>query len=77
MKNSENFVNYDHDFYVASPDVESLFTNISLKETINNCVNDLLSSNSYGSELSWKNLHHLLKLATTESCFICDNKLYK
>ena len=44
-KNSFNFaedvVHYDHNLYMASLDVESLFTNIPLEETIKNCDNDL------------------------------------
>ena len=45
VKNSFDFaeevVNYDHNLYMASLDVESLFTNIPLEETIKNCDNDL------------------------------------
>ena len=81
MKNSFDFaeevVNYDHNLYMASLDVESLFTNIPLEETIKNCVNDLFSNNFYSGKLSRKDLYELLKLATTESSFIFDNKLYK
>ena len=62
---------------MANVDVESLFTNIPLEETIKNCVNDLFSNNFYSGKLSRKDLHDLLKLATTESSFIFDNKLYK
>ena len=62
---------------MASLDVESLFTNIPLEETIKNCVNDLFSNNFYSSKLSRKDLYDLLKLATTESSFIFYNKLYK
>ena len=32
---AEEVVNYDHNLYMASLDVESLFTNIPLEETIN------------------------------------------
>ena len=68
--------------YMASLDVESLFTNIPLEETIKNCVNDLFSNNFYSGKLSRKHLYDLLKsllklIATTESSFIFDNKLYK
>ena len=81
VKNSFDFaeevVNYDHNLYMASLDVESLFTNIPLEETIKNCVNDLFSNNFYSGKLSRKDLNELLKLATTESSFIFDNKLYK
>ena len=49
MKNYFDFakqvVSYDHNLYIASLDVELLFTNISLEETINNCVDDLFSDN--------------------------------
>ena len=81
VKNSFDFtgevVNYDHNLYMASLDVESLFANIPLEETIKNCVNDLFSNNFYSGKLSRKDLYELLKLAATESSFIFDNKLYK
>ena len=60
-----------------SLDVESLFINIPLEETIMNYVNQLFSNNFYNSKLSRKDLYDLLKLATTESSFIFDNKLSK
>ena len=60
-----------------SLDVESLFINIPLEETIMNYVNQLFSNNFYNSKLSRKDLYDLLKLATTESSFIFDNKLNK
>ena len=61
---------------MASPDVESLFTNIPLEGTIKNCQR-LFSNNFYSGKLSRKDLYELLKLATTKSSFIFDNKLYK
>ena len=81
MENSFDFakevVNYDHNLYMASLDVESLFTNIPLEKTIKGCVNDLLSNNLYSGELTRKGLYDLLKLATTELSFIFNYKLYK
>ena len=81
VNNSFNFadeiVNYDHNLYIASLGVDSLFTNIPLKETIKNCVKDLFPNNFYSGKLSTKDLYELLKLATTESSFTFDNKLYK
>ena len=81
VKNSFDFaeevVNYDHDLYMASLDVESLFTNIPLEEIIKNCVNNLFSNNFYSDKLNRKDLYELLKLATTESSFIFDKKTYK
>ena len=66
-----------HNLYMASLDIESLFTNIPLEETTKNCVNDLFSSNVYSGKLSRKDLYDLLKVATTESSFIFHNKPYK
>ena len=81
VKNSFDFaeevVNYDHNLYIASLDVESLFNNIPSEETIKNCVNDLFSNNFYSGKLSRKDLYDLLKIATTVSSFFLYNKLYK
>ena len=74
---TKEVANYNHNLYMASLDVESLFTNIPLEETIKNCVNDLFSNNFYSCKLSRKDLYDLLKIATTESSFIFNNKLYK
>ena len=71
---TEEVVNYDHNLYMDSRDVESLFTNIPLEETIKNCVNGLFSNNFHIGKLSRKGLYDLLKLTTT---FIFDSKLYK
>ena len=81
VKNSFHFVEEvvisDHNPYMAHLDVELLFTNIPLEETIKNCVNDLFSNNFYSGKFSRKYLHDLLQLAATESSFIFDNKLHK
>ena len=61
---------------MASLDVESLSMNIPLEETVKNCANYLYSNNFYSGKLNRKDLYELLKLATTESFFIFDNKLY-
>ena len=74
---AEEVVNYDQNLHMDSLDIELLFTNIPFEETIKNCVNDLFSNNFYSGKLSRKDLYNLLKLATTESAFIFDNKLYK
>ena len=74
---AEEVVNDDHNLYLASLDVELLFTNIHLEETIKNCGNDLCSNNFYSGKLSTKDFHDLFKLAASELSFIFDNKLYK
>ena len=74
----EEIVNCDHNLSMTSLNAESLLTNIHFKETIKNCVNNLLFSNNfYSGKLSKKDFYDLLRLATTESYFIFDNKLYK
>ena len=62
---------------MASLDVESLFTNIPLNETINNCVSDLHYNNRYNGKLSKRYLFKLLETATSESSFIFDYVLHK
>ena len=42
-------ITYDSSLYIAGLDVESLFTNIPLNETINNCVSDLHNKNLYNA----------------------------
>ena len=81
VKNSFDFaeedVNFDHNIYIASLGVESLFTNIPLEKTIKNCVNNLFSNKFFSGKLSRKDLYDILKPATTESSFIFDNQHYK
>ena len=62
---------------MANLDAKWLFTNIPLEETIKNCLNDLFSLNFYNDNLTTKDLCDLIKLATTESLFIFENKSYK
>ena len=73
----EEVVNYDHNFYMAGLDVESLFSDVPLEKTIKNCVNDLFSNKFCSGKLFRKDLYDSLKPATTESSFIFDNKLYE
>ena len=68
---------YDSSLFMASLDVESLFTNIPLKETLNNCINDLHNKNFYNGKLNKTELFHLLETGTSESSFIFDYLLYK
>ena len=57
---------------MAGLDVEPLFTNIPLNETINNCVSDLQNKNIYNGKLSKRDLFKLLKTTNSESSFIFD-----
>ena len=69
---AKEITKYDSSLFMASLDVESLFTNIHLKETINNCVNDLHNKNIYNGKLSKSNLFKLMETAKNESSFIFD-----
>ena len=62
---------------MASLDVELLFTNIPVDETIKNANDDLFSCYMYRGKLSKSELYYLLKLGKSESSFIFDNILYK
>ena len=57
--------------------VESIFSNILLKETINNCVSDLHNKSLYNGRLNKSDLFKLLETATGESSFIFDFLPYK
>ena len=57
---------FDANCIMASLDVESLFTNISLDETIENCINDLFSNNDTVHNFIKENLKGLLKFASYE-----------
>ena len=61
---------------MASLDVESLFTNIPLDETIENCINDLFSNNDTVHNFIKEDLKELLQFASYESFFTFDNKYY-
>ena len=62
---------------MASLDVDSLFTNIPLEETIEKCVNDLFFDKSKIDNLTKQDLYDLLSAAAKESFFIFDNSLYR
>ena len=44
---AKKITKYDSSLFMASLDVESLFTNFPLKEAVNNCVSDFHNKNLY------------------------------
>ena len=68
---------YDSSLFIASLDVESLFTNILLKETLNNCIKDLHNKIFHNGKLNKADLFQLLETSTSESSFIFGSLLYK
>ena len=74
---AQEITTYDRSLYMASLDVESLFTKIPLNATTNNFVSDLHSLNIYNEKLSKRDLFKLLETATSKSSFIFDYLRYK
>ena len=62
---------------MESLDVDSLFTNIRLEETLNICTNTLFENTERVEGLSKIQFNKVLSLATKGSHFIFDGKLYK
>ena len=62
---------------MANLDIISLFTNISLDETINICLNESFDKKQRVSNLNLASFENLLQLATKESFFIFDKTFYK
>ena len=62
---------------MGSLDVNSLFTNIPLDETIDICVNQLFENTDSVESFIKSELKQLLSLATKESYFIFNGLLYK
>ena len=67
----------DNNLYVTSFDIESLFTNIPLDETINICVNNVFDSKKRVKRLLVKDINQLLTLSVKSSCFAFNNVYYK
>ena len=67
----------DSTLYMASMDVDSLFTSIPLDETIDICINQLFQDKDTVSNLTKDDLKQLLQIATNESLFIFDDQFYK
>ena len=58
--------------FMASLDVDSLFTNVPLEETIYICVNEIFKSNSSSHGLNKKQIIEMLSLSTKESIILFD-----
>ena len=74
---AEEIVDQQHDLFMGSLDVDSLFTNIPLEETIEICTNELFKESETVEGLSKTEFKELLSLATKDSHFIFDRTLYK
>ena len=73
----EEICQQDSNLHIASLDVDSLFTNIPLDETIDICVDNLYNDNGNPPNIPKHDFRNLLNIATKESLFMFNNKYYK
>ena len=73
---SRDILNQNPNLFMASLDVDSLFTNIPLDETIN-IIEKLLSENKTFHNLNKDQFKCLLTLSTEESYFLFNRELYQ
>lgn len=80
VKNSKTFVdeitklNLPSNYFLASYDVESLFTNVPLEETLDIILENYNSSSFFG--LTKNIVKKFFKFATSESCFLFNGDLF-
>ena len=74
---AEEIVDQQNDLFMGILDVDSLFTNIYLEETIQISTNELYKEAETVEGLSKIDLKELFSLATKDSHFIFDESLEK
>ena len=74
---AKEIVEQDSNFYMGSLDMDSLFTNILLEETINICTESIYDQNDSTEGLNKSECKELLSLAAKEPYFIFNEILYK
>ena len=65
------------DYFMASLDIESLFTSIPLNEVIDICIDDLFCDTNTIQNLDRNDMRELLNLTAYESFFIFDQVMYR
>ena len=73
----EEFSNYDSNLVMASFDVESLFTNIPLQETIDLCVDLLFNDKPNIDGFTKTDFNELLTITLSESLILFNNEYSK
>ena len=74
---SEELLTFDCNLVMASFDIESLFTNIPLKETIDICVDILFNNTANIDGITKDYFHELLSIYMSESLVLFDGEFYK
>ena len=74
---AEELQSFDSKLVMASFDIESLFTNIPLQETIDLCVENLFQDRTHVDNLSKDSFRELLTRTMSESLILFDQEFYK
>ena len=74
---AEEICKQDPNLYMASLDVDSLFTNIPLDEAIDICIYNLYRDDEHNPKISNDIFCNLFTAATKGSFFMFNNKFYK
>ena len=74
---AEELSNYDSNLVMDSLDVESLFTNIPLQETIDFCVDLLFTDKPNNDGFTKTDFHELLTITLSESLVLFNNEYCK
>ena len=73
---AKDITNQNSNCFMASLDVDSLFTNVPLDETIKICIDGLFKSDMTVSGLNKKEMFEIISLTLKESVILFDNKYY-
>ena len=74
---AEELQSFDSKLVMASFDIESLFTNNPLQETIDLCVKNLFQDRTHVDNLSKDSFRELLTRTMSESLIFFDQEFYK
>ena len=73
----EKICQQNSNLHMASLDVDSLFANILLEETIDSCADNLYNDNENLPNIPKHYFRNLLNITTKETFFMFNNKYYK
>ena len=71
---AKEITNQNSNCFMASLDVDSLFTNVPLDETIKICIDELFKSDTTVSRLNKMEIIEMLSITLKESIILFDNK---
>ena len=74
---TEELQSFDSKLVMVGFDIESLFTNISLQETIDLCVENLFQDRTHVDNLSKDSFRELLTRTMSESLILFDQQFFK